>query len=306
MTASVSNEPEGPHGLLLTGVAAAVHALVVGALGALIGWLAGSWWVGALLGAIIGATGTVVAVQRRLDLLLRAGRARDPEPGEFPHYTNLVEGLAATWGVGDPRVAVVDDRSPNGFVAAGPGGESAVVLTTGLLRRLERIELEGVVSHAVGRIRNGDADFGSTLATSVGLPVLLGDLALRQMWTSPHRRLGTSDQPNPRGLIALLGAPLLALSPITMGAIRRFVSPFGPSMADQAAVQATRYPPGLAAALEKLTDPDSSVRSATRATAHLWFSRPLEEDEGPVTGLSRVVTASHPPIEERIAALREL
>jgi len=278
-----------------------VGALVVGLLGAVLG----RSWVAACIGVVLGAAGAGAVIVWSDRLVLRVSRAHPLDQAEHPHYANLVEGLCTTWGVAPPELYVIEDRNPNGFVSCHRSGRSSLAMTTGLLRKLERIELEGVLSQAIGQIRLGDAELATTTATTVAFPMLASDVLLRQNWLSSHRKLGRHEQPGPGIIAAFPALFLLPLTPLSAWLTRRIVGEHRPTVADQSAVRATRYPPGLARALEKLASEEHTVRSASRATAHMWLLNPLSSD--PEERLDRLNEAfsTHPPIEERIAALRE-
>ena len=227
--------------------------------------------VGALLAAVLGPVlliaaavfALVLAVAAYLyadRLVLRLSNARPVSPDEEPRYHNLVEGLCVSAGLPKPELYVVDDEAANSFATGRSPGHAAIVVTTGLLEKLSRMELEGVLAHELSHIRSNDV-----LVTSLGT-------ALVAMPLMPAGGLGA------RLLTALVGRGR-------------------EQDADVAGVRLTRYPPGLAAALEKVRRDGPAAASVPRATAHLWISSPLDAD-GTNGGGGRLA--------QRIAALRDM
>jgi heat shock protein HtpX len=273
------------HAILLSTIAAVVLVSV----GVVLGVLFGSWWIGALVGLLAAGGLIALAYIRGEALALRVGGATWAEQEVHPRYHNLVEGLCASAGLPKPDLYVVDDVALNAFVAGRSPRRASVAVTSGLLEQTTRIELEGVVAQLLAQLRSPQL-LTSTMAGTLagGLPTL-ADLARR------------------RPVLAWLGsllAPLVALcAPLVRAAapVRRV------ELADLAACRITRYPPGLSAALERLGDATTAVESATMGTAHLWFAQPMPAvgDTGELSGAHRRFD-THPPLDERVALLREL
>ena len=185
---------------------------------------------------------------------------------------------------------------------------AAIAVTTGLLEKMNRVELEGVLAHELSHIRNYDILISTLAVTMVGGIALLSDVAIRFLWWGGGRRGDDRDSNNPMGaILAIVGFMLLILAPLIAQLMQFAVSRNRESLADVSAVQMTRYPPGLISALEKLRDDQTVVASASRATAHLWIEQPTARtpEEGQLSRLNRLFD-THPPLEERIATLREL
>jgi heat shock protein HtpX len=240
--------------------------------------------------------------------------AKPADPTEHARLHNLVEGLCIAGGLPKPRLYVVDDDAPNAFATGRDPKHAAIAVTTGLLAKLDRVELEGVLAHELSHIKNYDILVSTLAVTLVGVVTLIADFTLRFMWWGGprHRDDRSSGGGGPAAIIALLGFALLLLSPLVARVMQLAVSRRREALADMSGVSLTRYPPGLISALEKLRDDQTVVHSGSRATAHLWIESPLaRRDDEPHAGrgdsswLNRLFE-THPPLEERIAALREL
>jgi heat shock protein HtpX len=243
---------------------------------------------------------------------LRMSRARPAPVEEFARLHNIVEGLCIASGLPKPRLYVVDDPAPNAFATGRNPRNAAVAVTTGLLEKMNRIELEGVLAHELSHVKNYDILVSTIAVTMVGVVALLADMAGRMMWWGGGRSSHSDYDDDNRGgggfaFVAVIGFVLLALSPVVATLMHRAVSRRRETLADMSGVEMTRYPPGLISALEKLRDDSTVVHAASRATAHLWIEQPAaqSEDEGKLSRFNRMFD-THPPIEERIALLREL
>ncbi len=242
-------------------------------------------------------------------IALAASRARPADGPEFKRYHNLVEGLCIAAGLPKPRLYVVDDPAPNAFATGRNPRHAALAVTTGLLEKLNRVELEGVLAHELSHIRNHDILVSTIAVTAVGIVVLVADLALRAAWWGGMRR-GRRNA-GPLGLLTGAAAlVLLLLAPLAARLMQFAVSRRREYLADASAVGLTRYPPGLISALEKLRDDRTVVAGASRATEQLWIESPLDRDGGSEPRRSRTwlnrAFDTHPPLEDRIAALREM
>lgn len=241
---------------------------------------------------------------------LAVSRARPASVEEFPRLHNIVEGLCVAGGLPKPRVYVVDDPSPNAFATGRNPKHAAIAVTTGLLERMNRVELEGVIAHELSHIKNYDILVSTLAVTMVGTIALAANLGVRFLWFGMGRsRNNQNDNQGggPLAILAVLGLALLVLSPLIAKVMQAAVSRKRETLADVSGIELTRYPPGLISALEKLRDDYTVVGSASNATAHLWIEQPqaVEERDGRFARLNRLFD-THPPLEERIALLREL
>lgn len=261
---------------------------------------------GLVIALLVAGVGAFVAYWKSDAVALAMSRARPADPTTYARLHNLVEGLCIASGLPKPRLYVIEDDAPNAFATGRNPKHAAVAVTTGLLRKLNRIELEGVLAHELSHVKNYDILVSTLAVTLVGVIVLMADWALRFMWWGGGRRSRDGGLPV-AAAVAVLGLVLLLLSPLFARLMQAAVSRRREALADVSGVDLTRYPPGLISALEKLQGDTTVVHSGSRATAHLWIESPLARtpEEGPFARFNRLFD-THPPIEDRIAALREL
>jgi heat shock protein HtpX len=241
---------------------------------------------------------------------LAVSRARPATVEEYPRLHNVVEGLCIAGGLPKPRIYIVDDPSPNAFATGRNPKHAAIAVTSWLLERMNRVELEGVIAHELSHIKNYDILVSTLAVTMVGVIAIAADVGVRFMWFGMGRSRNNDNDNGGGGalaILAVLGFALLILSPIIARVMQAAVSRKRETLADVSGVELTRYPPGLIAALEKLKDDYTVVGSTSHATAHLWIEQPqaVDEGEGRIARINRMFN-THPPLEERIALLREL
>lgn len=241
-------------------------------------------------------------------IAIAMSRAQPADPQRDGQLINIVESLSIAAGIPAPRVYVVDDSAPNAFATGRNPEHGAVAVTRGLMAKMSRDELEGVIAHELAHIKNRDTLVMTIAVTLVGVIVLLADIFLRAMW------FGGGGRNNDRGgggawPIAVIGLVLLILAPIFAQMMQFAISRRREFLADAEGVLITRYPPGLVGALNKLKEDQTVVRTASRATAHLWIEEPiaLSKAQGAKRSggawLNRMF-ATHPPLDDRIAALQ--
>jgi len=240
-------------------------------------------------------------------IALSVSRAHPASPEEYARLHNLVEGLCIAGGLPKPAIYVVDDPAPNAFATGRNPQHAAIAVTTGLLEKMNRVELEGVVAHELSHIRNYDILVSTLAVTMVGAIALMADMGVRTMWWNGGRISRGSDRDNGSNPLAYVGFLLLIMAPIVAKAMQATISRSRETLADVSACQLTRYPPGLISALEKLKADTTVTHSASTATAHLWIEQPMSGvgDDGKLGGIHRLFD-THPPLDERIALLREL
>lgn len=287
----------------------AAFVAVVAAVAVVLALVAGGGLAGVVL-ALVVAAGAGYAAYRGSDAaVLAMSHARPADPVVHARLHNLVEGLCIAAGVPKPRVYVIEDDALNAFATGRHPRHAAVAVTSGLLDQLTRIELEGVVAHELSHVRSSDVVVSTLAVTTVAGATLAAEWALRfAWWGGPRHR----DDREPRGggptaVVAVPGHVLLAVAPLAARGVRLAVGRRRESLADLTGVSLTRYPPGLISALQKLRDQPTVVHSGAAATAHLWIAPPVprHEGEGRLAWLGRRFD-THPPVEERIQALREL
>lgn len=245
---------------------------------------------GLVLAGVISSLYALVSFYKSDRVALLTSGARVIEKEDHPLLWNTVETLAIASGLPMPRVAIIEDGAMNAF-AAGRNPEHAVVaVTRGLLEALNKTELEGVIAHEMSHIKNWDIQLMTLVVVLVGTLAILGDLT----------RFGVGGNKRGGGWLAIVGIVLLILSPLIGKLIQLAIGRQREYLADASGSLLTRYPEGLASALEKLKNDPLELKRATHATAHLFIKEPFKP-----SFLTRVF-ATHPPIDERIARLRSM
>lgn len=277
-----------------------VFVIILGLLGAVIGVAYGSAYVGLATAVFISIIYSFIVFYSGDRMILSMSGARPVTKREYPYLYNTIEGLAVAAGVPAPKAYVIDDSALNAFATGRDPKNASVTVTTGLLKAMNRQELEGVIGHEMSHIRNYDVRFMMLTVVLVGLTTLLSDFLLRSL---RFRSRGNNKSGNVTAILLLLGIVLAVLSPIIGEMIKLAISRKREFMADASSAILTRYPPGLASALKKIAkDPDPLVDRANKATAHLFISTPFRNAKGFVTNLF----STHPPLEERIRRLEEM
>ncbi len=231
------------------------------------------------------------------NIALRLAGAKPVARRDNPELHRLVENLAIAAGAAQPEIYIVDDPSPNAFATGRSPDHSAIAVTTGLLQKLDRQELEGVLGHELSHIENRDTLIATTAAVLVGFVAILADIFMRL----PQRSRRSDDDRELRGVLYLVGLIFAILAPIAVNLIQLAISRKREFLADASSALLTRYPEGLASALQKISNDRTPLRSAGSATAHLWIVNPLKSKE-----MVSNLFSTHPPIEERIQRLREM
>jgi heat shock protein HtpX len=281
--------------------------LVLALVGAAVGVLLGYGPQGTVIAFVIAAAMAFGSYWKSDAIALAVSRAHPADPQQYQRLHNLVEGLCIASGLPKPRVYIVDDPAPNAFATGRDPKHAAIAVTTGLLEKMNRVELEGVVAHELSHIRNYDILVSTLAVTLVGAVALLTNFAVRALWWNGGRVSRSGDREGGGNPLALVGFVFILLAPLVAKAMQAAVSRKRETLADVSACQMTRYPPGLISALEKLRDDVTVTHSASTATAHMWIEQPMSGvgDTGHMGRWNRMFD-THPPLEERIALLREL
>jgi heat shock protein HtpX len=236
-------------------------------------------------------------------IVLAVSRARPVTREQYPYLYNVVEGLAIAAGLPKPRCYIINDTAPNAFASGRNPENSVIVVTTGLLQKLNRAELEGVIAHEMSHIKNYDILVQTLAVVMVGVVVLLSDWILRSFFWGGGRRKSSDKQGGNAGSILIVVALVLAvLAPFFAQLLKLAVSRKREYLADANGALLTRYPPGLASALKKLSADREPLEAANKATAHLYIVNPLKD----IKGKMNVMFSTHPPIEKRIEALENM
>ena len=231
---------------------------------------------------------------------LAVSGAREAPEEQFRELHRLVENLAITSGLPKPKIYVINDPSPNAFATGRNPKHASIAVTTGLLQVMEKRELEGVLAHELSHIGNFDILIMTVTVTLVGVIVLLSDIFMRSLWFR-----GRDDNNRGGGYLMLIGIVLAILAPVFAKLISMAISRKREYLADASGSLLTRFPEGLASALEKIEKYEQPMKSANRATAHLYINEPFGVDDRKQSWLTTIVS-THPPIFDRIKKLREM
>jgi len=237
--------------------------------------------------------------------LLATGSKEVPREGDYKELHRVVENLAITAGIEKPRVYIMNDAAPNAFATGRNPEHAAISVTTGLLEKLNRTELEGVIAHELSHIRNYDIRFGTIVVVFVGIIAMLGDMLRRMMWYGGGmRRNSDSEERRGNPIIFIIAIAFMILSPLIAKLIQLAMSRQREYLADASGVELTRYPEGLASALEKISNDPAPLKSAGTATAHLFISSPLGKKSS--LGNMKEWFSTHPDPAKRIERLRAM
>jgi heat shock protein HtpX len=274
---------------------------------AVFGYVIGWAWIGDPRGAIFGlvlafVVGTISGLATYYGggrMVLAASRAKEITHDDAPVLFNVVEEMAIAAGLPMPKVYIIDDSAPNAFATGRDPEHAAVAVTSGLLEKLDRDELQGVIAHEMSHVGNFDIRYAMLVGVLVGTTVLISDFFLRGLWFGGGRRQGGGQGQ----IIMLVVAILLAiLAPLFARLIQLSISRQREYLADATAVRLTRNPKGLADALQKISGDREVLEAANRATAHLYIANPIKKFEKRSKGLF----STHPPMEKRIEILRQM
>lgn len=254
-------------------------------------YLGGS--TGVFYGGLIGAAAyAIITYYAGSKMALAVNRAQEIQKKDNPRLWRMVENLSITDGLPMPRVFIMDDPAPNAFATGRDPKHSAVCVTTGLLDMMDDHELQGVLAHEMGHVKNYDIRVSLVAFALTAIISLIADIMLRMVWFSDNRQNN--------GPFLILGIVAAILAPIVALMIQMAISRQREYLADATGALTTRYPEGLASALEKIGKAGSAVQRQNTATAHLFFANPLKG--GSLAGLF----STHPPIEDRIARLQNM
>ena len=239
-------------------------------------------------------------------IVLAMSSARQIGHEENRELYHLVENLCITAGLPLPKIYLINDTAPNAFATGRDPKHAVIAVTSGLLQKLNRSELEGVIAHELSHIGNRDILLATLVTVLVGSIVLIADWFRRwTFWGGGRRR--DNDRAGQLQLIIMIVAILLSiLAPLFAYLMQFAISRKREFLADADGALLTRYPEGLAGALEKIARDREPLEVANRATAHLYIASPFKQDSGKKVGFWTKIFMTHPPVEERVKALRDL
>jgi len=232
-------------------------------------------------------------------IALTSTGAKEADPVQFLELHRILENLAITAGLPKPRLYIIEDSAPNAFAAGRDPKHAVVAVTTGLLARLDRSELEGVLAHELSHVGNRDILVMTVAVVLAGLITVVVDMFLR---VSLFGGGGSRDRGGGNAVLAIVAILAIILAPIAAQLIQMAISRKREFLADASGALLTRYPDGLASALQKISSYQAPMRKASHATAHLFISNPFGAHEA--GKFIAKIFSTHPPVGERIAALQ--
>ncbi|KKW33102.1 MAG: Protease HtpX-like protein [Candidatus Uhrbacteria bacterium GW2011_GWA2_52_8d] len=267
-----------------------------------LGWVFGEYTRSGNAGIIIAvlfATGmNLIGYFHGDKVALATSGAKAIQKADNPRLYRLIENLAITAGMQTPKIYLVPDSAGNAFATGRDPQHASIAVTTGLMEMLDDQELQGVLSHELSHIKNYDIRVMTIVIVLVGVVLLLSDMLLRSMFWG-----GRDSDNKSGGILLIIGLVLAILSPLFAELIKLAVSRSREYLADADGALLTRYPEGLARALEKIASQDRPLKRANHATAHLFLANPFDPH---VTKKFEHLFSTHPPIEERITKLRSM
>ena len=286
-----------------------VVIVVLGALGGAIGYATNFGWAGVVIAVVVAGVLSIGSFFGGDSLVLASSEAKEVDvanpPDEYRQLVNVVTEMSLASGAPMPRVYVIDDTAPNAFATGRDPQHASVAATTGLLQKMDREELQGVIGHEMSHVRNLDIRFALLVGVLVGSIALLSDWFLRfTFWGGGRRGGGDNDRGGggAAALLFLLALVLAILAPIVGRLVQLAVSRRREELADVSSVELTRNPVGLARALRAISDDPEVLEVANRATQHLYIVNPIKSFEE----RSKSMFDTHPPIAERIRILEGL
>ena len=258
---------------------------------------------GLAIAVVIGVISGLTSYYGGAGIVLAASRAQEVTKEQQPQLLNVIEELCIAGGLPMPKVYLIDDTAPNAFATGRDPQHAAVAITTGLLQKLNRTQLQGVMAHELSHVRNYDILFATMVGILVGSIAMLADLSLRSMrWGMFRGRRSSKNSGGGTAVFAILAVLLAILAPIFSKLLQLSISRRREYLADASAVQLTRDPEGLAGALDVISHDEEVLEVANRATQHLYIVNPIK----PFEDRAKSLFSTHPPIEERIRRLRAM
>ena len=251
-----------------------------------------------VIAVLVSAVTSIASYWYSDTIVLKMANAEPVSRESAPELYRVVENLAITAGLPMPKLYLIRDASPNAFATGRTPEQAVVAVTEGLLERLDRTELEGVIAHELAHIGNRDMLVSTVAVILVGCIALASDLFMRTIWRG---RRGSGRDGS--GLLLIIGIAFAILAPIAATLLRLAISRKREFLADATGALLTRYPEGLARALEKIAGDPREVAGASNAMAHLWISSPFKKNGG---SWLHALFLTHPPTVERIEALRHM
>jgi heat shock protein HtpX len=291
-----------------------IFIVIILAIGFFVGYIWGPEYaiMGLAIAAIVATIMSFTSYYNSDKIALASAGAKPVTREEFPYYVNTVEGLSIAAGIPVPRTYIIDTPAMNAFATGRDPEHAAIAVTTGLLEKCNRLELEGVLAHEMSHIGNYDIRYMCMVVVLVGLLVIFANVVSRMIFWG-----GMGDRDSGGGIggegggwfqivIFVVGLVFLILSPIIGQLLQLSISRKREYLADATGAKLTRYPEGLASALEKLSSDAKPFPRTSQATAHLWIMEPFKKEAQAGKAKKSSIWSTHPPIEERIQRLRAM
>jgi heat shock protein HtpX len=285
-----------------------VVALVLAALGWVIGEASGFGWGGVVVALVVAVVMSVSSYYAGDKLVLASSGAKlidaTNPPNEYQQFVNVVTEMSIAGGLPMPRVYVIDDTAPNAFATGRDPQHASVAATSGLLQKMDREELQGVIAHEMSHVGNYDIRFALLVGVLVGSIALLADWFLRFTFWGGGRRSGNNDRGGggAAAILFVIALVLAIVAPLIGRLVQLAVSRSREELADVSGVELTRNPTGLARALQAIANDPEVLEVANRATQHLYIVNPIKSFEKRASSM----WDTHPPMADRIAVLRNL
>lgn len=281
----------------------AVFVLLVLALGWVFGQATNYGYAGFVIALVIAFAMAWGSYWYSDKIVLAMSRARLVNRDREPYIVNTIEGLAIAAGLPMPKAYVIDDPAPNAFATGRNPEHAAIAVTTGLIEKMDRLELEGVIAHELSHVKNYDTLVQTLAAVLAGTVALVSDWMIRSFWWgSGRRRSGNEGGGQVQLLFMVVGLVLAIIAPLFAVLIQMAISRRREYLADANSALLTRYPAGLASALRKIAADTNKLAVANKATESLYIYNPLKDYRGGVNSLFN----THPPIEERVKRLEAM
>jgi heat shock protein HtpX len=271
--------------------------LIIG-LGWLISYLTDSYFI-LVIAVIYSISASLIGYWKSDKVVLKMSHAEPVKKEDNPELYRLVENLCITAGLPLPKIYLIDSAQPNAFAAGRDPDHAVVAVTTGLLGKLERTELEGVIAHELSHIGNRDALLQTMVVVLVGVVVMMTDLFLR---ISFYSRGSNKEENKAQSFMLLIALALAVFAPVFASLIKLAISRKREYLADSTGALLTRYPEGLARALEKISADSHDLKTANNSIAHIYTASPIKGKRG--KSFFSKIFSTHPPVEERIKRLR--
>ena len=265
--------------------------------------------VGVLVAVALWVIMGLVSYFKGGDIMLHISGAREIQHKDNPQLFNVVEEMAIAGGLPMPKVYIIDDTAPNAFATGRDPEHACVAITKGLLMKLTRDELQGVMAHEMSHVLNRDILFMTMAGIMVGVVVLLADWYLRHVFWfggGRRRRRGAGGDARIQMIMMIVGIVLAILAPIVARLLYLAASRRREYLADASAARLTRYPGGLASALEKIAGDREPLEAANRATAPMYIVNPFKGMAARASGFVGGLFSTHPPLDDRVAVLRAM